>query len=221
MRRFTVAELEEAKDALRKIQLTVLTSTKPETALLLHQLKNIQSHLEPNTGGLRYALPASGELFLRTNFNPHNALATGDLFFSPNNKVTALSNYTDNVHHLFLVLAILRENQVECAHELQLMQNNPPDTFLISQKEISEVLSVLPPAFVKSLVAVNTPTNLEEAVREDEYFEEVCFLEGFNYQKPWKGGSSASPDGLFGKRPQRQAPTSIAVDLDDLPGYNR
>lgn len=223
MRRFTVAELDEAKRALAKIHLTVLSSTKPETALFLHQLKNIQSLLDPNTGSLRYALPPSGELFLRTNLNPQNALATGDLFFNPHNKVTALSNYTNHVYHLFLVLAVLRENQIEHSHELQFMQNNPPDTFLVSQKEISEILSVLNPAFIALLAAANAPTDSEHDALEDEHFEEICFLERYNTKK-WNSGSSASPSGLFGAKDKRRAaqkPTQLAsLEVEcDLPSY--
>ncbi len=231
MRRFTVAELEEAKTALKNIQLTVLSEHKPESSLSIHQIKHIKNNLDPNTGGIRYTLTHAGTLYLGSNHNPKNVLATGDLFFNTRGKITALSNYTDNVHHLFLVLAVLREHQIDSILELQFMQNNPPDTFLIPETERTAILSVVSPHLIASLITANKPTSghpsddlLDD---EDAYFEEICFLE--SRTSKWKGGSSASPVGLFGaqdldrKRQQyNRSPVTITDLLEetDLPGYN-
>ena len=237
MRRFTVAELEEAKTALKNLQLTVPSKNKPDSSLSIHQIEHIKKNLDPNTGGIRYTLTHSGELYLGANHNPQKALATGDLFFKFNARgkltLTALSNYTDNVYHLFAVLAVVREHQIERVPELQFMQNDPPDTFAVPEAEVSEVLSVSPPKLTESLIAANNPKLINATADlvedEDEYFEEVCFLEHYTTRK-WKGGSSASPGGLFGaqdlkRKQQNRSPVSTA-DLDaileepDLPGYN-
>ncbi|MDF1646646.1 MAG: hypothetical protein P1U61_06680 [Legionellaceae bacterium] len=228
MRRFTVAELKEAITALNAIRLTVLSNHTPALSLSIHQLDDIKKGLDPNTGGIRYTLARSGQLFFGLNHKSEETLATGDIFFNQQGKVTGLSNYTTNINHLFLVVLVLQKHQIKCVPDLQFLQDDPPDTLVVSESELSHIFSGLSSDRTEDLIAANklTLSNAPDS-EEDELFEEICFLENYytHMSNKWNQGSSASPNGLFSERRHNNTPVKpqlqedeITTPIDLLPG---
>ncbi|MCH9756357.1 MAG: hypothetical protein K0U37_04090 [Gammaproteobacteria bacterium] len=221
MRRFTVAELEKAITALNVIQLTVLPEKKSDASLFIHQLSRIQENLDPNTGGIRYTLTRSGELhFGSSSHDAEQTLATGDLFFNQQGKVTNLTNYTNNVYSVFLVLLSLQQHPIQFVPKLELIQDGKlPETFTVSEDELSTVFKGLSPHLIKSLMSANTltPKNRSTEPEDDDLLDiddEVCFLKSYQGNQ-WRRGSSASPNGLFGRR-HNNTPVSPIQSVTDL-----
>jgi hypothetical protein len=208
MDRFTVAELNKVITALNKTKLSVLSCSSSHITASIHDIEQVQKNLDLNTNGTTYALMPSGELEFKTHQNINDliasgALAAGDVFFNKQNKITALSNYTADFGPIFLVLSILQQHDTTFVSELQLMHNNPPNTFLITEAELTSFLNQISPQLVLALNTANKPATALAITDEDEEMdlEDECFeLETTSCL--WPRGSAVSRIGLFGTENQ-------------------
>lgn len=198
---FTDLDLEAAIDALTPIQLTVPSKNTPSSSRITRQqLECIKTKPRLNVHIMRYSLMCSGELRIdEKKFPEEQLLATGDLFFHTNGELTGISNYI-HFYHVFLVLDVLKEHGISFSNELQLLQDNPPNTFLTTSRQLSAFLQILPAGLHQSLKLINQLSlNVDEDEETEDLLEEEVFYLENAFDTPFSRQSPLSVAGFFGK----------------------